>query len=133
MSPLLFEQLFLLPETPRIPPLLGESFAQDFGKWIHEHRPEVIVFIQDRLYDQVTAGGFQSPRDAAASAVKVASADQRLAGMRFHHEETCRIAIELLHDEIRLGQKGIPHFPRDILVPSLWLAGETLPPWNGAN
>jgi len=121
------------PRQERIPAFLGDfKEVEPFHDWIHEHRPEVVIGFHTGIYYWLRDEfGMELPGEIGFATLHGASAHLRrkgIAGLESGQEEACRAAVELLDQQMRLGQRGMPRHPRRIVVDPYFIDGNSLLP-----
>jgi LacI family transcriptional regulator len=129
-----------LPPRHRIPPLMFEFRPEGFtshplGEWARRYRPDAVIGFNGLISWALEKEGLRIPEDLAfASLHKEIDTElplksgHREAGMKEMRLKSMFAALELLDQQIRHHQYGLPREPRTIMIDSEWLEGETLPP-----
>ncbi len=133
VSAALFCQKRLYPELEAIPvqhfPLEDRT---EFRTWVREHRPEVVLGFNDTVHWWLRESGVQVPDEIAFVSLDT-EAERKddgtlISGMNPDYGFIGKTALGQLDILLRTNQQGIPERPLTVHVPSVWIAGETLPP-----
>lgn len=98
------------------------------GRWLAEHRPEVLIsylpFVRDTLHEL----GVTVPRDLAFVDVFLESdSDRRVAGIRQNCQRVGELAVEILVGQLQQHSYGLPALPTITMVEGTWCDGDSLP------
>jgi DNA-binding LacI/PurR family transcriptional regulator len=132
-----------IPARLRIPPFAfripfqGPFNFSALGKWTRRNRPEAVIGFNGFIRWALEHEGFRIPEDFGF-AVLHRDVDSELilergncdSGMKEMRLQSMLTAVELLDQQIRHHQYGMPPEPRTILINSEWVEGETLPQKN---
>ena len=115
-----------LPSRQRLPIYLFPNKVP-LAKWLHEHRPEVVIskaeFVQP-AFDQL---GWETPRDVAFVDIFLEDFSGQRAGVRQNHREVGALAVEILAGRLQHNVRGVPAVPTTTFVDGTWFDGESLP------
>lgn len=110
-----------------IPPLDEENLtASSFRKWYRAHKPDAVITGNPRLLGIIAEAGYRVPDDLGVGCPNVPALDGNISGIfedSFHIGEA---AVNFLVGMLHQGIRGIPQKPHHILVPGVWVPGETL-------
>jgi LacI family transcriptional regulator len=112
----------------RIPFLLikpGDTPA--IKKWFKNHRPDVILTADFTSTELLTKIGLRVPEDVGVAALFWREENQNIAGIDIQDESQASRAIDLLVEQMRRNQHGIPHKPETVLFDGFWRDGASLP------
>ena len=118
-----------------IPPYQGYLSGGDrsFLDWYHHYRPEAVVAFNSNALARLQALGIHAPNDLGFIALHLneneigaPSSEVRICGLDQNNKEVARQTVWVLDQMIRFGETGFPEVARDILIPSTWVAGDTL-------
>lgn len=138
VSAALYCQARITPELERIPlqhfPLEGDG---DFANWMQCHRPDVVLGFNNTVHYWLKKHRFRVPDDVAYVCLDLAgsgppSRGPVITGLDPGYDLIGRTAVEQVDLLLRTNQSGIPEQPLTIHVPSVWIAGETMPERTGA-
>jgi LacI family transcriptional regulator len=116
----------------RIEPFFGYLNDMDgIVKWALKHRPDAVIGFSAGVWYALKDAGIRAPEDIGFICLHKPLAqdegDLRLSGLDQARESIARQALLLLDQNVRHGERGIPKHPRNILIPSTWVEGDTLP------
>jgi DNA-binding LacI/PurR family transcriptional regulator len=132
-----------LPPRSRLPVFfLGPNFLQgrdsdELGSWVCRYRPDAVIGFNDGIRSLLLDKGFRIPQEIGFAALHKELGSPFVpdwvgkgpeAGMKEMRFESILAALELLDQQIRHHQLGLPRQPRILMIPSEWIEGETLPP-----
>jgi LacI family transcriptional regulator len=115
-----------------LPPLMTRFgvtervFNQKFKQWLNKCRPDAILTGDVRVVEALKVLGLRTPQDIAVAATSVFDIPLD-TGVDQNSEEIGRVAAETLVSLINANEKGIPAFPRRILIEGCWIAGKSMP------
>ena len=131
-----FNAGYLLAQTqhPRLPalrPLFVERTptAADEAKlarWIKLQRPEAILTNVRELRAMLARAGMRVPRDVGLATLSVRDGNAS-AGIDQHPAEIGKAAVQLVVSLIHHNERGLPAFPREVLIEGRWVDGDSLP------
>jgi Transcriptional regulators len=135
VSAALFCQKRLYPELESIPvqhfPLEDRG---EFRAWLREHRPEVVLGFNDTVHWWLREAGVRVPEEIAYVSLDTEAERKNdgtlISGMNPDYGFIGKTALGQLDILLRTNQQGIPERPLTVHVPSVWIAGETLPRKN---
>ena len=115
-----------------VPPLLGShQDRESFLGWFHQHRPEAVIGFSPQMARWLEESGVRIPRDSGFLSLLRPEDErerQRFAHCGTHHGEALEVAVSLLEDQLRLGVRGFPQRPLEVVVPGYLEAGPSMPP-----
>ncbi len=131
------------PEKNRVPLLIKPEIAQaDFNEWFKRHRPEVIVSNECPIVNWVRALGLDVPSDVGH--VRLDCGGPELlgryewgfsgtwpSGIDQMPEQVGATAVDTVVSQMHLHERGIPAYPKTILVRGRWREHATLSPLAG--
>jgi LacI family transcriptional regulator len=140
----------MLPEAERIPILnfpeesdldraQGEFAVRPasratLGRWLVEHRPEVLISFLPFVKDTLDELGVVVPRDLAFVDVFLKDdSDGRVAGIRQNCQRVGELAVEILVGQLQQHSYGLPELPTITMVEGTWCDGDSLPRRIAAN
>lgn len=120
----------LLPEVDRVPAFIERhcemGTAMAFNQWFDRHRPDVIFTLYNDVVHWLEERSIRAPRDVGIIQLEWRASHPHIAGMNQHNESTGAAAVDLLVDQIRHNEKGIPDFPRATLIGASWMDGASV-------
>ncbi|WP_438481383.1 LacI family DNA-binding transcriptional regulator [Oleiharenicola lentus] len=123
-------QFFLshLPRRDQIPFLLiAPDEVQELKKWVKAYRPDVILSADFTMARLLEKAGFAVPGDVSLATLFWREEDKAVAGIDTQDEAQSARAIDLLIEQMRRNQHGIPHKPETVLFDGFWRDGPSLP------
>jgi LacI family transcriptional regulator len=124
----------------RVPPFFlmpGNEQSSGDGelrKWLERYRPDAVIGFNSAFIWFLKEAGRRIPEDIGfASLHKQIDPEISLeldpeSGMKFMYLECQLASLELLDQQIRRHQCGLPRRPRTVMVHSEWVDGDSLPP-----
>ncbi len=117
-----------LPAENRIPVCLFErDDTRAIPEWYREHKPDVIIGHQPPGINLLRMYEITVPDQVAFIALEMHDVNSEIAGVDIQPETIGAAAVDLLADQFRLNQHGLPEHPETILVDCEWHDGSTLP------
>jgi len=121
------------------PPLF--EFAGDANaaaacsKWVHTHRPEVIIasgvmpyyWLRDAPFYGTGKRGWRIPEEVAFMLLRNPSPDNEIAHIDLGESTQGSFAVDRVHHQLQYGVVGLPQTPMRTLVPPRFVDGATLP------
>lgn len=95
-------------------------------EWWAAHRPDAILSEVGDLRALLAELGLEVPRDVALAATSVLDGNAE-AGLDQHSDLVGEAGIRMLIDLVHHHECGLPLQPRELLVPSSWQNGPSLP------
>lgn len=117
-------------EQSAVPSLEMKGWDETLAlEWWQRHRPDVIIANHGTTLPQAfLAAGVRVPEVVAYCSPDVLEDAPGVAGLRQPRAGVARLAIELLHGQLRRHETGAPTEPMTISLEARWLDGGTLPP-----
>jgi DNA-binding LacI/PurR family transcriptional regulator len=110
------------------------SWPEKFRKWLERYRPDAVIGFNSTFLWLLKEAGCRIPQDIGfATLHKVTNPELSLAlkwesGMKHVYLECQLESLELLDQQIRRHQCGLPRGARTVMVHSEWVDGDSLPP-----
>ncbi len=123
-------QYFLshLASRDRIPCLLiNLTDAAEVKKWMRTYKPDVIIGADPALIELLESIGLKVPESIGFAALFWREDAPRAAGIDTQDEAQGARCIDLLIEQMRRNQHGVPNRPETILFDGFWRNGSTLP------
>lgn len=96
--------------------------------WFQRHRPDVIICHRaDEIHPALTREGWRIPEDCALLHPLLLENVQGFSGIHEPVKEIGTTAINMLHDQLMLRQRGKPAHPKSVALDGPWFEGATLP------
>ena len=107
------------------------NFIKDFApaaitSWCHAHRPDVILSNEPRIYEWLKSANLK--KTIAYANLDHHPEQKGMAGIDQMHELVGRAAVDIVVAQFNRNERGIPRYPRDILIEGRWVAGPSAPP-----
>lgn len=126
------------PDNDRIPPYFGQlKDRAAFLDWVKTHQPDCVIGFHVGQCAALVENGFRVPEDLGFASLHLEGpkwlGDKRnlkIAGNDQNFSETVLQSVMLLDQKIKYHERGLPQFPKHVLIPSSWIEGETLPDRN---
>jgi LacI family transcriptional regulator len=111
-----------------IPPYLGNhGNAPQIRKWLHRHRPDVVVGFNETHYHMLREMGWQIPQDVAYANLIGSNGERKFAEINSGEVEMRTKCAEHLDFLVRYRRTGFPARPWDMTIEPIWQPGESLP------
>lgn len=115
------------PARMRIPLLIASpENPRAFRAWLKSNRPDVIVAHDESVLHDVEASGYSVPRDFGVAVLFWRNEKSRCAGIDTRDEALGARAVELVVEQIRNNQKGLPRDPETVLFDGIWRDGPSV-------
>ncbi len=117
----------------KIPPLMPKdvlSFSKKrFLDWLHSFQPDVLIVSNQELFEKgfFDRAGLLIPKDIEVVKVNINDIKKGFSGINIMSEEVGRSALKLLAQLMYHNEFGKRDKPISVLVPGLWVDGETCP------
>ena len=111
-----------------------EFDSQRLADWARRYRPDAVIGFNGLVRWTLIHEKFRVPEEIGfASLHKKMSSDPHTpdeteSGMKLMDVECMQAALELLDQQIRHHQYGLPRTPRTLTIYSEWIDGDSLPP-----
>ena len=122
-------------EPERVPPYTDHR--QDHKAligWFRKHRPDCVVGFHAGLCWALLEAGIKIPEEVGFASLHTFEGnclrdplELSVAGMNQNWKEIARQSINQLDQQIRYHLKGFTDNPNEVLIPSYWQDGDTLP------
>lgn len=117
-------------QTPAVP-IYEEPTEQGwdekpFMAWFREHRPDVVIAIDQYPLLWLRKNGVRIPEDCGFVCTNLPPEESKTSGMFQNFERIGHVAIDLLQSQIHNNQPGIPGVQCRMLNEALWNDGQTL-------
>lgn len=124
----------------RVPPYRGlmhdPAAVRD---WIRHHRADAYIGFHEGMWGSLREEGIDCPRDAGFAALhgcdgrRGSGGEPVMSGLNQCQAEIARQTVLLVDQMIRHGERGLAVQPRQLLISSRWVEGETLRPPEGGS
>lgn len=105
--------------------ITSQSF-QPVRTWYREHRPEVVIGMNDETPCELAALGLRLPEDVGWAHVDRSPSMAPWSGIDQNHEQIGWAAIDMLVAQIQRNERGVPAFPKLVMIEGRMVPGETL-------
>jgi LacI family transcriptional regulator len=116
-----------LPQEERVP-LLVTRYRDDsarIGRWLADHRPEVVVCQHFGLWDICLANGLSVPDDIGLAYLHINKGDSLLSGIYQSDQQIGRVALDLLVAMLHRNERGVPEIAQHVLIDGEWMPGKS--------
>ncbi len=119
------------PAGSRFTPLITKNLTQEgIVRWSREHRPDVILSNETQVMEWLRDAKRDKP-------VAFANLDRHpdqaaMAGIDQRHEHIGAAAVDLIVSQFNRNERGVPTYPRDVLIEGQWVDGPSAPQVPGA-
>lgn len=96
-------------------------------KWFRRHRPDAILSHGIGMKRLIEAADIRVPRDAGFASLFWIGAQEGCAGLDLQDEVVSGRAVELVLEQLRHNQRGVPSASETVLFPGIWRPGPSLP------
>lgn len=118
-----------------IPPYFGLlTERQEVVKWAKKNNPDCIIGFHIGQCANLLSAGIRIPEDVAFACLHIGEnpwlggpKSLSIAGMDQQSKEIAVQSVNLMDQSIRYHARGKPELPRQVLVPSYWVEGDSLP------
>lgn len=122
-----------LPSRDRVPLLLApELTASLVATWLDEQRPDVVLSHAPSapvMVDWIQQTGRRVPADCGFADLDINErVDGDCSGIRQNYPQVAAAAVDLVVGQIHRNERGLPAFPKIVLVTGEWLDGTTTRP-----
>ncbi|MBK1879740.1 LacI family DNA-binding transcriptional regulator [Pelagicoccus mobilis] len=123
------------PDAELIPPYFGPlEDDQKLVSWVREHDPDCVIGFHVGQCSTMRDEGINIPEDLAYASLHIAESQiiggekpLCVAGNEQNKREIAIQCMNLMDQKVKYHERGIPEFPKHILINSTWLDGESLP------
>lgn len=111
----------------RIPPLVAPGIDADrFLDWHRKHQPDVVIGHIDKAVAWLRQAGTRVPADTGYLNLNWNERTRACAGLDLQPELQGVVAVESLVPLVLRRERGLPAFPRTIMIGGRWVDGPTL-------
>ncbi len=117
-----------LASKDRVPIFLGEMKPARVTQWLKKSRPEVVIGL-DSVLDALQKEGWRIPQEIAFAHLSLPStfSKRKLSGLDQNWGLAGAAAVDSVVAQIHRNERGIPDFPKTLMVEGRWIDGETAP------
>lgn len=111
----------------RVEPLLLERWSEaEFGRWVRQARPDVIIGLRSEVVTWLRRLGLRVPTDVGFVHLDRCTEAGGHAGLDQRAREIGAAAIDLLSQRLLANEVGLPTLAQQLLIESVWADGDTL-------
>jgi DNA-binding LacI/PurR family transcriptional regulator len=103
-----------------------------FYAWLDREKPDVIFTLYHLVRRLLEDRGLRVPRDLGLIQLERRRDREDWAGMDQHNDLTGEAAVDMVVSLLHNNERGIPSFPRAMLVEASWVPGATVRPQASA-
>jgi len=97
-----------------------------FGRWLKEHKPDVILTLYNVVFDWLAAVNWRVPQDVGVIQLEWRASRPEVAGMNQHNDIVGEAAVDMLIHKIYHHEFFDESFPRATLIGATWMDGSTV-------
>lgn len=112
--------ILLFPETE-----LGRSRAV-FLDWLKRFRPDALISFDCHIPEWLQRAGLRIPRDVGLVVHDWTPRMNGFAGIHHRRDLVAAAAVDLVTTQLLHNERGVPEVPRQVLIPPLWVPGESI-------
>lgn len=105
-----------------------EACQDEYRKWLQKHKPDAVIGCDALLKPIAESCGFSVPEDLAIAHLHIADDVADWSGIDSNDMGMGSTAVDVVAASIQRNELGPPGFPKRILVPVRWVAGNTTCP-----
>ncbi len=111
------------------PLFMPELNQAAFGAWFRAERPDVVIghkAVKTVVHEWLPAAGARVPETCGFADLDVdAETDTPYSGIRQNNEQVSAAAIDLVIGQLQRHERGLPIFPKIVLIEGKWADGAT--------
>jgi len=107
-------------------PREGLAWRRAVLKWIEKHKPDVIFSHEEALLDMMRNQEISIPSELGFINLSMDSASF-CSGVDASNQQIAHAAVDAIVAQIHRNERGIPEYPKRILIQPRWRNGGTLP------
>ncbi len=111
----------LLHQTPNLE-------RNKFLAWVRAAQPDGLVMQDNRCLVWLREAGLRVPEQIAVAHLNRSSEQKAVAGIDQEFEFVGAATVDLVAEQCRFGEFGIPLRPKDVLLDGVWVPGRTVCP-----
>ncbi len=101
---------------------------QAFREWFRTHRPDALVTLHAEIKDWLHSMHLRAPRDLGLIHLDRETGMTEWAGMNQNSYCIGAVATDTIVGQLHRNDRGIPDFPKAVLIQSNWVHGATVRP-----
>lgn len=108
-----------------------EKGRDAFCAWVGEHAPDVVISMDTHAPRWIKGMGLRMPEDIAFVSYDWVPSMSGYAGIDQRRPHVAAAAVDLLAVQMSRFERGVPAVPRQVLIPSAWVDGDSVPERRG--
>ncbi|MCU0772762.1 MAG: LacI family transcriptional regulator [Verrucomicrobia bacterium] len=117
------------PRAEHVPILFDNNAAMEpsrpFVRWLDRHRPDVVICSTNLARGWIETTGRRVPRDIGLVHLYLAADVKGWSGIDPNMPEVGGAAVDLVVQQLRLNQRGLPRTCHELFVTGRWMHGKT--------
>ncbi|HSI09407.1 MAG: LacI family DNA-binding transcriptional regulator [Rariglobus sp.] len=98
-----------------------EKNEAEFGVWMKEHRPDVVISFHRAVPDWLVRLGLRVPEDVGFVVHDWTPDMAGFAGINHRRDHVAAAAVDLVVTQLQHNEHGVPPVPRHILIPPVFI------------
>lgn len=123
-----WERVRHLPESAHIPMFLKEitdAYPRQAAAWLKKHQPDAVIYAHPLVRRAVELAGLRVPEDIRMAHIHLAKDVEGWTGIDREWHSVGAAAVDLVSAHLTRNERGIPAYPKKMLVRGSWVEGET--------
>jgi LacI family transcriptional regulator len=108
-----------------------EQGQEVFCSWVRRHSPDVVISMDTHAPRWIKGMGLRMPEDIAFVSYDWVPSMSGYAGIDQRRPHVAAAAVDLLAVQMSRFERGVPAVPRQVLIPSAWVDGDSVPERRG--
>lgn len=97
-----------------------------FADWMKEHKPDVVISFDTHVPGWLKRMGLRIPDDIGFVVHDWTPKMTGMAGIYHRRDHIAAAAVDLVVTQLSQNERGVPAFPRQIMVPPEWIEGPSV-------
>lgn len=116
-----------LPRSKQLPMLMDTDKTpnKDVDAWIKKYNPDAVIISNPSFRDAVERAGLRIPEDIRLAHLHLAEDVKDWTGIDRDWHRVGGAAVDVVTAHLTRNERGIPAFPKKMLIRGLWVEGET--------
>lgn len=120
-----------LPAARRVPTLLlpHNNISRSFGvfsEWMRAHKPDALITFDTHVPGWLKRLNLRVPQDIGFVVHDWTPTMPDYAGIHQRRDHVAAAAVDLVATQLAQNERGVPHVPRQIMIPPLWIEGPSI-------